>query len=111
MSNLQWKLDGELQPKLLQAKEDVQTHMEQITAAKQHYMAADKRCKDAEETIKRETEEARLLKEQLDAKFEEVEKSFHLLSHSLFLRTFIALCNYFSSSSPFLRCLHCIILH
>ena len=46
--------------------------MEKITAAKQHYMAADKRCKDAEETIKRETEETGIFKKQLDDKFNEV---------------------------------------
>uniref|UniRef100_A0A1X7SJH3 Uncharacterized protein n=1 Tax=Amphimedon queenslandica TaxID=400682 RepID=A0A1X7SJH3_AMPQE len=72
LSSLKWKLDEELNPKLLQAKDDVQLHMEKITAAKQHYMAADKRCKDAEETIKRETEQMRIFKEQLDDKFNEV---------------------------------------
>lgn len=70
--SLESMVTKDLKPKLEQAEINVQNHMGKITAARQYYMAASKKCKDAQDIIDRESKEVSLLKTELDNKFEEV---------------------------------------
>ena len=71
-NNLKWKLEDELLPALNKAEDAMQNYMSNITAAKEHYMVASQRCKEAEETINVKTQEVKMHKLTYEEEFEKV---------------------------------------